>query len=995
MVVDWITVRTKASGGEKYVLVVGWVQTGAIFALGSKLKKDAVVPILEAAREAFGLQDQRIIVHSDGERVLDGPEVREYLTSWAPDQPGGSTHHGVPYHSNSNAYVENFIRKLEDGVRCTLVQSGLPPTVWPAAVEAWCVGHNASLGVQPRINTTTIMPFGCFGSATLPQKLLFTDKFASRTVGVCYLGINRKSSGGVKIMFRGSDGKFRRSTVMARDVLWEPECSAFVLTQRNLEAIHEAIPEMCSLNPISRFQAQCDLCSKWRWIFFDPDRLVDRDFCCQNVGMKCADNEDERVHAEFSEEELRDFGVDVTNTVTLDFEEECNLCDVGVPDEEESGYAVARSARSDILYGLKTLNKNESDEQGSTTCGSEHESDGGATGSDEPPNTDEFEVEAALMRLGMKEIDDHELNRLRKIARRECAAEKNEGAIARVIVVSTKEALDPNNPERAGWIGAMGEEVQSLLDQFKTLRVASVDEVQKGDQVLPSILIFTRKPCGRLKARIVAAGNFETVSEASSYSSVVGHDSWLQMVLMNQKMGGSMYQIDVKNAFLQAEGGPEGRDPITGGRTYVKPPRAVGASDKVLWQVIGSLYGLRSAPSSWKKTLVSWLVDEEQGFRVCTLDDSVYLGPDGLKVLVYVDDIIVLGESSKCIQFLQKMRKKFVCTEWISLDSATRASPLMFLGHEMFLEINNYGKEELIVSQNLYARVLLARLGFEDCKGLKTLLSEDFYYDALHCGEKASAEDHRWFRGVCGGVNYLALGTRPDILSIVSILAEGQAAPTVNHIAAAKKLLRWLAGVSQFELRLNVDRIEPRSVLNIEAQYDACFLCERARTGITIFLNGALSFWSSKRQKCITLSTAEAELVACAAGTKELIGVRNFLAETFGQPGHGELTFSLSLRGDNSATTAISKSQASVRRVRHLKLSDLYCKDVIASEGIVVTWISTDLNCADALTKVLGYVKAEIARRNLGLVESRNNAAFAYRGIVENSRNECLLWACI
>lgn len=968
---DWLNPRETASNGSKYVLVVVWCQRGVVYAGDSKTKKGAVVDILDQARKTFGLTNEYIHVHSDGERVLDSSDVREYLRNWSPQSPGGTKHFGIPHCSNTNAMIESYILKVQDGARCLLMNAGMPIKQWPTAISHWCMAYNLEKGLSPHLNTTQLMPYGCFGKAVLGKKLRFLHKFETRTTCVCYVGANPHTSGGVRIIFRGANGAFRKSTVLARDIVWTPDQNAFTRTTKNLQDVYDALPEFESDNPVSQFQAQCDSCDKWRFIFFDPERLEGKDFSCQHVGLTCETPEDERVHLQFQDTDFEFVGGENSSGVVFDDDIECPVADGDTGEEERvtAREAIARRAGAEIKDAIEHLRRDLSYE-------------GGSSCSDQPIDEKEIEVEAALNRLGMRKMSEKDVNKLRKIAENEVRADKCVSATARVIIVSSKEAMNENGSEYQGWLSSMGKEITCLFEKYKTLRLASVDDLQPGGQVLPSMILFSRKPCGRLKSRIVACGCFESTSGNSAYSSVVGHDSWVQMLVTNRKLGQACYTIDVENAFLQAQGGPEGRDPVTGGRTFVKPPKVCQkwnpkmAGDRVLWQIMGSLYGLRSAPSSWKRTLVDWLVTE--GFTPCVLDDSIYLGPGGVKILLYVDDIIALGPDVECIAFLKRMREKFICTEWLSLSDATRENPLLFLGHEIFIE-----GDDLIISQLLYTRVLLGRLGYSDCRPLKGLNPEDFAYDTLVSGPKASVEDHKWYRSVCGGISYLALGTRPDVAAAVSILSEGQAGPTENHISAAKKLLRYLRGVSQFELRINVVPIEKGSRIEICCHYDANFACERARSGCVLFIDGSITHWISKRQKCITLSTAESELVSCAQAVRELVGLKNFLTSTFGLTGHGDLTFRWRLLGDNAATTLISKSEASVRRVRHLALSDLYCREVIHSEKVEVGWVESSKNGSDCLTKILHHLKSDESRVALSLVEAPAAATFAYHSIVE------------
>ena len=67
-------------------------------------------------------------------------------------------------------------------------------------------------------------------------------------------------------------------------------------------------------------------------------------------------------------------------------------------------------------------------------------------------------------------------------------------------------------------------------------------------------------------------------------------------------------------------------------------------------------------------------------------------------------------------------------------------------------------------------------------------------------------------RSVVGGLSYLALGSRVDLLVAVGLLAEGQSAPTVSHIATAKKLLRYVRGTAGRHLELPIPELKDQSV---------------------------------------------------------------------------------------------------------------------------------------------------------------------------------------
>lgn len=115
----------------------------------------------------------------------------------------------------------------------------------------------------------------------------------------------------------------------------------------------------------------------------------------------------------------------------------------------------------------------------------------------------------------------------------------------------------------------------------------------------------------------------------------------------------------------------------------------------------------------------------------------------------------------------------------------------------------------------------------------------------------------------------------------------------------------------------------------------------------------AISFWYSRRLRCITLSTAEAELVAASVMAKELMGALNFLEGLFAHVPGGGIRFSVEMVGDNQAANLIASGQAGVRKVRHLSLADLYVREVCDDGRLTVRYVKTTENPSDMLTKPL------------------------------------------
>ena len=119
------------------------------------------------------------------------------------------------------------------------------------------------------------------------------------------------------------------------------------------------------------------------------------------------------------------------------------------------------------------------------------------------------------------------------------------------------------------------------------------------------------------------------------------------------------------------------------------------------------------------------------------------------------------------------------------------------------------------------------------------------------------------------------------------------------------------------------------------------------------FLKG----WA-RTQNSVTLSSAEAELVAMGKTAAELIGIgamgRNFGIETQGV-----------LHADSSAAIAIAKRRGS-GKLRHINIASLWIQEKVEEKELVIKKVSGLANPADMMTKHLGREKLETYMKTIG-----------------------------
>ncbi|KAK9697582.1 hypothetical protein RND81_08G046600, partial [Saponaria officinalis] len=123
--------------------------------------------------------------------------------------------------------------------------------------------------------------------------------------------------------------------------------------------------------------------------------------------------------------------------------------------------------------------------------------------------------------------------------------------------------------------------------------------------------------------------------------------------------------------------------------------------------------------------------------------------------------------------------------------------------------------------------------------------------------------------------------------------------------------------------------------------------CKKSTSGyLTTFAGGAVS-WQSKLQKCVTLSTTEAEYIAAAEACKEMLLLKNFLLE-LGQKQEKYILFC-----DNQSAIHLAKNPAYHLRSKYIDVRYHWIRDVLEEKKLQLVKIHTDDNWSDMMTKTI------------------------------------------
>ncbi|XP_074377089.1 secreted RxLR effector protein 161-like [Apium graveolens] len=183
------------------------------------------------------------------------------------------------------------------------------------------------------------------------------------------------------------------------------------------------------------------------------------------------------------------------------------------------------------------------------------------------------------------------------------------------------------------------------------------------------------------------------------------------------------------------------------------------------------------------------------------------------------------------------------------------------------------------LKQTGYTRKVLERAGMAECNPCKYPLDPK---EVITKDEGGKTVDATQFKSLVGGLRYL-VHTRPDIAFVVGVISRHMERPTIIHLNAAKRILRYIQGTLNLGLVYTKDG--GNNVLTGYSDSDlAGNLDDRRSTGAMVFyLNECLVTWVSQKQRSVALSSCEAEYMVAAAAACQGIWLRNVMMQVTGE----------------------------------------------------------------------------------------------------------------
>ena len=351
----------------------------------------------------------------------------------------------------------------------------------------------------------------------------------------------------------------------------------------------------------------------------------------------------------------------------------------------------------------------------------------------------------------------------------------------------------------------------------------------------------------------------------------------------------------------------------------------------------------------------------------CIFTGVLVPGGPPIFVGIYVDDIIYFSASDSVEKVFEEKLSSIGTVDFMGQVS-------LFFGTEFSWIHHADGHVTVSLTQQSFVETLIESLGIQSthtayfitpfCSGnvIDSIPREDM-------SSTARDELRLKYQSLVGSLNWLAVTTRPDLATVVSLLAQHQSDPSSGHYKAALHVVH-LANTKDLGIYFTSCRCStlesflhfpvPPTVLSMSnanwgpqdaslssSDQDLPLFVSRSMSAYYIDLLGPL-YWMSKRQKVTAASPAEAEIYAtdeCVKFLLELSQLLDFLGvrSLFMPPTN-------IIYNDNNACVQWSKSMTS-KGLRHIQMRENRIRENIATKFICINHIGGKINLADVFTK--------------------------------------------
>ena len=353
-------------------------------------------------------------------------------------------------------------------------------------------------------------------------------------------------------------------------------------------------------------------------------------------------------------------------------------------------------------------------------------------------------------------------------------------------------------PDKDKWLEAMQVELQMMKD----MNVYKVMKLPKGRKAIGCHWVLEFKEDNKggsvYKARLVTQGFSQVpgVDYGATFAPVIKPVSVRLLVAFAAQHDWELDTFDVKHTFLWG---------ILKEEIYMCQPKGFEDGDwcTIVWLMLRTIYGLKQSALEWYEQVCVAMFS--LGFKRSECDhalfyyDELNLAVSTVRIRCFVGWHVDNGmAASNCRPFLQRVKS--------SIAERFRLKDLGPITKYLGMQFEHDRTCRIIwVHQSEYISFLLQEYGLLDCSPVHLPADPKAIFGLAETSYPEVTNLRSVYLKIIGELIYLVVNTHPDISYIVNALAQHNVQPETRHYTAAKRVLRYLAGMLDLCLRYQSD----------------------------------------------------------------------------------------------------------------------------------------------------------------------------------------------
>ena len=434
------------------------------------------------------------------------------------------------------------------------------------------------------------------------------------------------------------------------------------------------------------------------------------------------------------------------------------------------------------------------------------------------------------------------------------------------------------------------------------------------------------KAFDKLKARLVVRGDiqFRNPWINAPKAPTVAQASINMTLAITAHNKNDFESIDIPGAYLNATTPENDREVVRIGfeetkmliELYPSMQKYVRSDGTMLMVVVKAMYGMLNSARYWYEHIMKTLIDG--GYKQNTSDECVfsYTDENGCQSIIdlWVDDLFHTYTKGS-INLRDKLRN--LLTRIYKKISVKDGNEVPYCGMQIEKDLVNGG---LMVSSPKFLSDLLKK---ENVTGFANSPTTTNFMDKYTTDDMKQTIDTTKYASKLMKLMWLARLCRNDILFAVTYMSTKVKQSTIKDMNKLDHILKYLNFTKEMKTRYKPENLQLYGY--IDASY-GLHDDTKGQTGI-MGPTGAPVFCKSRKQKLVSRSSTESELIALNDGLPEIIWAKQFMENL------GYKQKMITVFEDNKSTIILANKTkgATLSRTKHIQVRFYYVRELINS----------------------------------------------------------------